>query len=171
MDGGEGGSNCASRVGSRGRSKWSKFNISWRPTKYQVGRILRWVMWKLAGMGFLALCAGWHPSVTLLFQDLTFPLKRACPLCCHMDGTDNQGALARGQTWGTNSDLSSGKFYLEMSVTRNKNDCVITPKHKLWRDCPEVLPPWTPGLTSVLSFQSLIPQPFLLFPESSHIVP
>ena len=104
-----------------GRGKLGKFNISWRPTKCQAAKIPRWVKWKLAGVGFwcyrLASTPvphssapgtsvfpwGFHAHFVTILMEQT--IKVLWPEGRHE---------AQAQT--------SGKFYLEMSNTRNKND-------------------------------------------------
>lgn len=47
--------------------------------------------------GFLVLQAGQHPCFLLFCPwNLSFPLRIPCPLWYHLDGTNDQGALARG---------------------------------------------------------------------------
>lgn len=60
-----------------------------------------------------------EPILHFSVLGLQLPLRISCPLCCHLDGLYHQGALARGWSWGLSS--FPGKFYLEMSDTRNKN--------------------------------------------------
>lgn len=70
-------------------------------------------LWKSAGVGF------WYMGLFCTWN-LSFPLRIPCPLCCPLGEWMTKVLWTEG---GHETQAqTSGKFYLEMSDIRNKND-------------------------------------------------